>query len=662
MDESLPLVRQPEVAAADFHGAATSVAVIDTGVDYTNPAFGQCSSAGPACRVAYAQDFPATRDDGRTDDDGHSTNVAGIVLSMAQRTRIISLDVFQRDGARSFADDTNVIAAVNWVVGHQVEYGIAAINLSLGDDSWNTQQCRGGKGEAAFRDARQVGVVPVVAAGNDAYHDSVYQSGVSWPACVPGALTVGAVYDSSEPGHDVAWGDVTTRDLCNDRASVIRADRIACFSQGGPLLDLLAPGAWAITVPAIDTPANADTKAGTSQAAPHVAGAVAVLSAAAPFATLQQITTALTSTGPMIRDDREAPPRWTHRLDLAAALTRLRATVGAASWTHPITNSGTETAYHPDGAVTIADGCATDTSTYQNVRRDGSTAWTYPAGENGYDCLRLTTPSRTDGRVFTQLRSRADNRLHIAALNETGLLWINDLPEYGCPPPYGSGAYRLTVGADGNVYALINATAPDCGHQDVRLVRIDASTGAIGWDSLLGPMEKWGYLESFGAYDQGITVSTITSIIRVDYQGHQRDLRDHDPATSPYGGVTAWNGRHFTFLTTDAPEHCDGTYGTVVAELAGYDPHDQQLWTTAAPRCAEPLDLDPTPDGGAVAVVKIDGHPTVIRYDNRGRRMWSVTPPGESYSAAVAVDDRGHVVVFDAALDADHHLATKSLS
>ncbi|NHC47281.1 S8/S53 family peptidase [Motilibacter aurantiacus] len=76
LDRSLPLVAQPVAHAAGATGAGTSVAVLDTGVDYRRSAFGSCSAPGGACAVADARDFAP--EDGLLDaPDGHGTNVAG---------------------------------------------------------------------------------------------------------------------------------------------------------------------------------------------------------------------------------------------------------------------------------------------------------------------------------------------------------------------------------------------------------------------------------------------------------------------------------------------------------------------------------------------------------------------------------------------------------
>ncbi len=98
-----------------LQGAGTSVAVLDTGVDYTLAAFGTCTAPGaPAgtCKVAYAQDFAP--DDSILDDvDGHGTNVSGIVVGVAPDTKILGLDVFSTDGSAYYSD---ILSALDWVI------------------------------------------------------------------------------------------------------------------------------------------------------------------------------------------------------------------------------------------------------------------------------------------------------------------------------------------------------------------------------------------------------------------------------------------------------------------------------------------------------------------------------------------------------------------
>lgn len=299
--QSLPLIRQPQVAAAGHTGQGTSVAVLDTGVDFHRAAFGSCTEAGEeGCAVAYAHDFAP--DDGSLDDNGHGTNVAGIAVGVAPSTKILALDVFGSGGG---ATDGDIIAAIEWAIDHQGAYNIRALNLSLGViGSRYASECTSSSYAAPFLLARSVNILPVVAAGNAAYVNGTYQDGVSAPACAPGAVRVGAVYDSNLGSR--SWG--SSPYACADPTTA--ADKITCFSQSGSLLSLLAPGSE-ITAAGI-------TESGTSQATPHVAGAVAVLAAVKPNASPFKVEQSLESSGPVIKDPRNDVSR--HRLDLVDAV------------------------------------------------------------------------------------------------------------------------------------------------------------------------------------------------------------------------------------------------------------------------------------------------------------------------------------------------------
>jgi len=120
------------------------------------------------------------------------------------------------------------------------------------------------------------------------------------PACTPGAISVGAVYDANLGGLN--WG------ICTDFTTV--ADKITCFSNSDDYLTLLAPGAL--------ISAAGFTFGGTSQATPHVSAAVAMLRAAYPGDTLDQTVGRMTGTGVPITDSRNGVI--TPRLDLLGAV------------------------------------------------------------------------------------------------------------------------------------------------------------------------------------------------------------------------------------------------------------------------------------------------------------------------------------------------------
>jgi hypothetical protein len=63
-------------------------------VNYKHSDFGCTAINTPAasCRVVYA--FDSAPDDGSLDDNGHGSNVSGIVSKVATKTKIIGIDTF----------------------------------------------------------------------------------------------------------------------------------------------------------------------------------------------------------------------------------------------------------------------------------------------------------------------------------------------------------------------------------------------------------------------------------------------------------------------------------------------------------------------------------------------------------------------------------------
>ncbi|ABQ27182.1 S8 family serine peptidase [Geotalea uraniireducens] len=289
LSASLPLIGALEAHAAGATGSGTSVAVLDTGVNYTLAAFGSCTAPGiPAgCKVAYTQDFAA--DDGSLDDNGHGTNVSGIIVGVAPDTKIIGLDVFRTDG---YAYDSDLLAALNWVLANRTTYNIAAVNMSLGGGKY-TSGCPTDSLASAINNLKSAGVVSAISSGNDGYTNAI-----SSPACIPAAVSVGAVYDANVGSRN--WT------VCSDLTTT--ADKVTCFSNSASFLTILAPGA-------LISAANI-TMAGTSQASPHVSGAVALIRGQHASLTATEIVNKLSSTGVSVTYNSITKPR----LNVAAAL------------------------------------------------------------------------------------------------------------------------------------------------------------------------------------------------------------------------------------------------------------------------------------------------------------------------------------------------------
>lgn len=291
LTQSLSLINQPSALVSGYMGTNTTVCVLDTGVDYTRVAFGACASPGnPAgCKVAAAVDIAPN--DGQLDDPAsmHGTNVAGIVLGVAPGARVAALDVFNGSGATS----NDILSGINWCIANRATYNIVAINMSLGGARYYSALSPTDSVGVALQNARELGILTVVASGNDRYTDSM-----AWPAAYSNVVSVGAVYDASM--------GLISYSSCTDTSEI---DKVTCFSNSASFLTLLAPGA---SINAADI-----SMSGTSQATPHVAGAVAVLASAYPAETSTARVTRLQQ-GTNVTDSRNGITK--PRLDLAAAL------------------------------------------------------------------------------------------------------------------------------------------------------------------------------------------------------------------------------------------------------------------------------------------------------------------------------------------------------
>ncbi|WP_308288520.1 S8 family serine peptidase [Streptomyces macrolidinus] len=168
-------------------GAGTTIAVIDTGIDYSHPDLG--GGSGPDHKVVGGHDF-VNNDDDPTDDNGHGTHVAGIiaadgqrpdgVLGVAPEAQLTAYKVLDADGAGYTSD---IIAGLEAAVDPANPHRADVVNLSLGGPGDGTDPL----GLAATA-ATKLGVVVVAAAGNTGPGVGT----VSTPALADGVLSVGA--------------------------------------------------------------------------------------------------------------------------------------------------------------------------------------------------------------------------------------------------------------------------------------------------------------------------------------------------------------------------------------------------------------------------------------------------------------------------------------
>ena len=249
-------------------GEGVNAYIIDTGILTTHYEF-----RGRAYAIYDALDPEGAG----VDCNGHGSHVAGIVggrtFGVAKKVRLFSVRVLDCQGTGSWSDVINGVNFVTWHHAQPAQQGIPAVaNMSL---SGGTNRAV----EAAVRNSIRAQVTYVVAAGNWNSDAAGYS-----PAAVAEAITVGATD---------------------------RNDFRAEFSNFGPTLDLFAPGVG-ITSAWIGDDLMIATASGTSMAAPHVTGVVALYLESHRTASPATVRSALVdnSTGGVIKNaGQESPNR-----------------------------------------------------------------------------------------------------------------------------------------------------------------------------------------------------------------------------------------------------------------------------------------------------------------------------------------------------------------
>lgn len=265
--DSVPLVNATHVWAfnntlGNITGKNVTIAIIDSGIDYTHPDLGNCTNTSHLagnCKVLPGYDY-VNNDADALDDEGHGTHVAGIAgangsaKGVAPDATLIAYKVLDSAG---WAYASDVIAAIE----NASAAGYDIISLSLGgngnaDDAMST----------AVDAAVNAGSVVVIAAGNSG----------------PAASTIGS------PG---------TARLAVTVGNTDKSDALHSTSSRGP-----NPGTLEIkpelTAPGEDISSTAlgggnTSMDGTSMSAPHVSGAAALIKQLHPSWSAAQIKAAL---------------------------------------------------------------------------------------------------------------------------------------------------------------------------------------------------------------------------------------------------------------------------------------------------------------------------------------------------------------------------------
>ncbi|MGI8777869.1 MAG: S8 family serine peptidase [Acidimicrobiales bacterium] len=290
-----------QIGAADAWsvstGAGVIIGIVDSGIDASHPDLAgkieaQADCVGGTCREGSARDG-----------DGHGTAVAGIaaaktnngggIAGVAPDARLVVARVLGDDGT-GVTEDIN--RAIQWVV----DKGARIVNLSLGEPDLVIVSRLGTPLRPGIEYAWTRGAIPVLAAGN--YDDLDGQGSANYGDLH--ALVVGSTDTKGRvPGYSTSLGNA-------------KWGLVAPGGNGdGPGADVISP-----------IPGNRyEWVAGTSMAAPHVSGALALLLAQglSPTAAVERLLATLDHSGSCGLGCRG-------RLDAKAAVTATAASQTAA--------------------------------------------------------------------------------------------------------------------------------------------------------------------------------------------------------------------------------------------------------------------------------------------------------------------------------------------
>jgi len=257
LDDSAPLVNAtltPRLIynGTNLTGSGISVCVLDSGINYSHSALGGCTEAsflaGTCAKVPGGFDY-VNSDDNPYDDNGHGSHVAGIVAStddtyrgIAPNASIIALKVCNNAGS---CNSNHIISGIDWCINNASKFNISVISMSLSTSALFSTYCDDDATGGIFRrpidDAVAKNISVIASTGNAG---STTQIGS--PACVKNATAVG---------------------------STTETDGFSSFNRNN-ITDLLAPGSF---IKSVEYDGTFEVLSGTSMAAPHVAGAFALL-------------------------------------------------------------------------------------------------------------------------------------------------------------------------------------------------------------------------------------------------------------------------------------------------------------------------------------------------------------------------------------------------
>ena len=313
-----------------YNGSGISIAICDTGIDYTHPRLG--NGGFPNTKVIGGIDVGDNDTDPMPPGSAHGTACAGIAAGntgtvgdyiggVAYNAKLYAVKIaYEGTGSATTAA---MIAGWDWCITHKNDdpsNPILVISTSFGGSRfYSACDSESPSMTAAADNAVAAGITVLSSSGNDGFCDSM-----QWPACISSVISVGAVYDANFGTYYpcVSSGSCATKyptGGCSSGWYAIdntAADMVTSYSNTASFLDILAPANQAYTCDIVGAggyePGDYDpTFGGTSAACPYAAGAVAAMQSASmdrtgAYLTPAQVRSKLIATGFMITDDKVA--------------------------------------------------------------------------------------------------------------------------------------------------------------------------------------------------------------------------------------------------------------------------------------------------------------------------------------------------------------------
>ncbi len=336
-DGSVPQIGAPSAWAAGVRGAGVTVAVLDSGIDITHPDLDNA--------VVESANFSFS--DTQEDLLGHGTHVASVITGsgaasdgryqgVAPDASLVSAKVLDDTG---WGTESQVIAGMEWAVAQ----GADIVNMSLANDAASDGTDPLSQAVDALTEA--TGTLFVASAGNSGGTGR----GVAAPAAASTALAVGAVDAAGDvaafSGHGPRPGDGAVKPEITAPGVDVTAARAKSCSGG----DDAGPGC----APAADPVGDSYlTLTGTSTAAPHVAGAAALVKGAHPdweagLLKAALVNTAVPSPGAGVYRQGSGQVNVSTALSATTVATPAALLLGTAAWPHdddiPLTRTLTYT-------------------------------------------------------------------------------------------------------------------------------------------------------------------------------------------------------------------------------------------------------------------------------------------------------------------------------